>query len=227
MRWLILALLLLAPSFASAQTDRVRLAEIVPALEGSDLGALDLGPAPAPGTSRIIRRAEIVATIAAAGRSAEGLALPRQARIERRAVVLSASQVEQRTREAIIAAVSPCTVDHIVVASSATIGEGELSVVATGPMRPQDGATVVMLDLSTGALSTHLSARVDLSCPEPVVQSGTRVTVVVRSGAVRASAQGVVRGTGRVGDVVHVRVDSTGALVEGRVVDGTTVEVSP
>ena len=42
------------------------------------------------------------------------------------------------------------------------------------------GAAVVMLDLSTGALATHLPARVDLDCPDPVVHSGSSVTVVVR-----------------------------------------------
>ncbi len=222
-----LALVLFVPALVAAQEDRVHLSEIVPALAGSDFGAIDLGAAPAPGTSRTIRRAEILAAITAAGRSADGLAIPRQARIERRAITLSADQVEERVRDAVEAAVGPCQVDSLVVTTSATIGEGPLDVHATGPARPVDGAAIVMLDLRSGALATHLSARVDLTCPEAVVRSGSHVTVVARSGAVRASAPGVVRGEGRVGDVVHVRVDTTGALVEGRVVDASTVEIGP
>lgn len=222
-----LAIVLSAPALAAAQEDRVHLSEIVPALAGSDFGAIDLGAAPAPGTSRTIRRAEILAAITASGHSADGLAIPRQARIERRAITLSPAQVQERVRDAVEAALAPCQVDSLVVTTSATIGEGPLDVRATGPARPVDGAAIVMLDLRTGALATHLSARVDLTCPEAVVRSGSHVTVVARSGAVRASAPGVVRGEGRVGDVVHVRVDTTGALVEGRVVDASTVEIGP
>lgn len=224
----LVALLALAPTLAHAQDgDRIRLAEIVPALSGTELGATDLGPAPAPGTSRVIRRAEIVAVLTASGHSAEGLLLPRQTRIERRAVVLSPADVEERAREAITAAVAPCAIDDITVASSATVGEGELHVTATGPARPHDGAAVVMLDLGTGDLATHLSARVDLTCPEPLVRSGSHVTVVVRAGAVHASTEGIARGEARVGERVHVRVEATGALVEGRVREDGSVEVTP
>jgi hypothetical protein len=224
---------LLAPTVTLAQTapspagDRVRLAEILPALEGTEIGSIDLGPAPAPGASRTIRRAEILAAIGASGRSAAGLDVPRQTRIERRAVTLTPAQIAERVREAVAASVAPCSVERIVVTTSATVGDGALTVHATPPARPDDGAAVVMLDLSTGALATHLPARVDLDCPDPVVHSGSSVTVVVRHGAVRASAPGVARGEGRVGDTVRVRVDSTGALVEGRVVDASTVEITP
>ncbi len=228
MRTLLVVAILAFASIAQAQEgDRVRLSEIVPALAGSEIGAIDLGPAPAPGTARTIRRAEILATIAAAGRSADGLAIPRQARIELRAVTLSSSDIVERVRAAVEASVAPCTVTSLVVTTTATVGEGELHVVATGPARPTDGAAVVMLDLSTGALATHLAARVDLVCPDALVHSGSHVTVVARVGAVHASSPGVVRGEGRVGDVVHVRVETTGALVEGRVLDASTVEISP
>lgn len=222
-----LVVLALAAPASAQDPDRVRLAEIVPALAGSTLGALDLGPAPAPGTARTIRRAEILQAIADAHGSAAGLAIPARTRIERRAVVLDASDIRERARDAIASAVAPCDVERVVVTTTATVGEGELHVSASGPARPDDGAAVVMLELGAGALTTHVSARVDLECPDPVVHSGSHVTVVVRAGAVRASAPGVVRGEGRVGDVVHVRVESTGALVDGRVVDASTVEVTP
>ena len=51
-----LAVVLAGAPIARAQDeDRVRLSEIVPALAGTELGALDLGPAPAPGAVRVVR----------------------------------------------------------------------------------------------------------------------------------------------------------------------------
>lgn len=227
MRVFILSLALSLTATSASAQDRVLLAEILPALEGSTLGAIDLGPAPAPGATRAVRRPEILAAIAEAGRSAEGLDIPRQTRIVRRAIVLTGSDIESRARAAIETALAPCVVERIVVTTSATIGEGDLRVLAEGPARPTDGAAVVMLGLSTGSLATHVPARVDLACPEPIVHSGSTVTVVVRSGAVRVSAPGTARGEGRVGDTVRVRIESTGRLVSGRVQDDGTIEVRP
>ena len=55
----------------------------------------------------------------------------------------------------------------------------------------------------------------------------TTVTARVRVGSVRVSAHGVCRQAGRVGDMVRVRIDETGSLVDGRVLDASTVEVVP
>ncbi|MBX7190572.1 MAG: flagella basal body P-ring formation protein FlgA [Sandaracinaceae bacterium] len=213
-------------SAASAQ-DRIRLAEIVPALAGSELGAIDLGPAPPPGASRVMRRAEVLETLARAGRSATGLVIPREVRIARRAVRLSGDEIAARARDAIEEALSPCAVESVAVTSSATLGEGELDVHVNGPARPNDGPTIVMLDLATPGGTTHVPARVEVRCPEAVVTSGAEVTVVVRSGNVRVTATGVSRQSGRVGDEVRVRVEPTGALVTARVIDVATVEVRP
>jgi len=207
--------------------DRIRLSEIVPALAGTELGAIDLGAAPPPGASRTIRRAEVVATLSRLGRSADGLVLPREARIARRAVRLSGEEIAARSRTAIEEALSPCQVESVTVSTTATLGEGELEVDVTGPARPNDGPSLVMLDLRTPGGTTHVSARVELRCPDPVVSSGAEVTVIVRAGNVRVSAMGVSRQAGRVGDEVRVRVERTGTLVTARVIDASTVEVRP
>lgn len=207
--------------------DRIHLAEIVPALAGTELGAIDLGAAPPPGASRVLRRAEIVATLAQLGRSAVGLALPRETRIVRRAVRLTGEELAARARTSIEEALAPCEVTSITITSSATLGEGPLAIEVVGPARPDDGPTLVRLDLRTPGGTTHLPARVELRCPAPVIASGAEVTVLVRVGQVRASSTGVARQAGRVGDEVRVRVARTGALVTARVIDAQTVEVSP
>jgi hypothetical protein len=212
---------------AEPTLDRIRLAEIVPALAGTELGAIDLGAAPPPGATRVVRRAEIVATLAQRGRSSEGLVLPRETRIARRAVRLTGEEIADRARASIEAALAPCDVASITITSSATLGEGALAIDVSGPARPNDGATIVRLDLRTPGGVTHVPARVELRCPEPVIVSGSEVTVVVQAGRVRASGVGTARQSGRVGDEVRVRMERTGVLVTARVIDAQTVEVTP
>ena len=240
LRVLVLSAVLLAADVALAQAtepsspeppathgDRLRLAELVPALAGPELGATDLGPAPPPGASRAVRRAEVVEALRRLGRSADGLALPREMRIARRAVRLSGEEIASRARAAISEALAPCEVQSVVVSTSATLGEGELAVEVEGPARPDDGPSLVRLDLRTPGGTTHVPARVELHCPAPVVAAGAEVSVVVRSGNVRVAAPGIARQAGRVGDEVRVRVGPTGALVTARVIDAGTVEVRP
>jgi hypothetical protein len=122
-----------SPEPPATHGDRIRLAELVPALAGTELGATDLGPAPPPGASRAVRRAEVVEALRRLGRSADGLALPREMRIARRAVRLSGEEIASRARAAISEALAPCEVQSVVVSTSATLGEGELAVEVEGP----------------------------------------------------------------------------------------------
>jgi hypothetical protein len=211
----------------AASADRIRLSEIVPALAGTELGAIDLGAAPPPGATRTVRRAEVIETLHRLGRSADGLALPREVRIARRAVRLSGEEIATRARSAIDEALAPCHVESVSVTTSATLGDGPLEVEVHGPARPNDGPSLVMLDLHTPGGTTHVPARVELRCPAPIVAPGAEVTVIVRAGNVRVSATGIARQSGRLGDEVRVRVEPTGAMVTARVVDVATVEIRP
>ena len=216
-----------APAEVEAQDDRSRvtLAEVIPALAGSELGALDLGPAPAPGNARVLGRAEIQAALRAAGRTSEGLAIPRSIRIERRTRALGRDEIAQLARPAIEASVAPCEIGAIEVRSDATLPEGDPTIRVEGPARPDDGPAVMTVVLTQGAHASRVTAQVRLTCPAAVVRPGSQVRVVVRTGAVVASADGITRQSGRVGDRVRVHVTSTGAFVEGRVVSSSTVEV--
>ncbi|MEZ4253151.1 MAG: hypothetical protein R3B99_33505 [Polyangiales bacterium] len=55
----------------------------------------------------------------------------------------------------------------------------------------------------------RVSVRATVRCPEPEVAAGARVRVVVRIGAVQATATGVA--PGRSGDVIEVTNDATRA----------------
>lgn len=216
--------LTLTCTLASAQ-ERISLSEVIPALEGTEIGSIDLGEAPPPGAVRSISRTEVVAALRGAGRSADGLAIPRTSRIRREARELDAAQIESLARGAIREALEPCAIGELSIRSGATLPAGELSIRAEGPARPETGAAVLTLLLEAGGRVTRVTAQARLTCPEAVITPGSRVTVRVAAGAVRASAYGTARQRGRVGDRVRVRVDATGALLDARVIDASTVEV--
>lgn len=210
---------------APSSRGRVFLSEIVPALSDTPIGAIDLGAAPAPGATRVVRRAEVLAALAHEGRSADGLAIPATTRIVRRAQVVAPDSLVSLATSELASTLAPCTVTQAVARSSATVGEGELTIHAHGPTRPSSGAVLVTLDVEAGGVVTHVPVQADVSCPAPVVAPGREVEVRVVRGAVTATARGVVRQSGRVGDVVRVEVSATHRTIDARVLDADAVEV--
>lgn len=228
MKTLVLAAVfaVLSSGVASAQ-ERITLAEIVPALTGTELGALDLGAAPAPGLARVVTRADVLAALSAAGRTANGLRIPRSVRIERVARRMSKDEVATLAMATLNEAVAPCTAGNVHVLDDVTVPASELQVDVDAPARPVSGHAVVTIVLRSGSTVVRAPAQIALVCPAPVVSPGDDVRVVVALANVRASSDGRARQSGRVGDMVRVRVASTGAEVTGRVVDAHTVEVRP
>jgi hypothetical protein len=215
---------LVAAPVACAQ-DRITLAEVVPALAGSELGALDLAPAPPPGGVRVLARADVLRAITEAGRSAEGLDIPRSTRIAREGEHLDAAALTRLASAAVAEAMGPCEVSDLAVRGEIDVPAGERTIEVDRPARLDGGAIAFTVRVGVGRFLGRVTGQAVLRCPEPVVTPGTGVTARVAIGAVRVSARGVCREAGRVGDVVRVRIEDTGGLVEARVIDGSTVEV--
>lgn len=214
-----------AQAAREVDAEHVRLAEIVPALAGTELGGLDLGPAPVPGAVRVVRRAEVLQALAQAGRSAEGLAIPASTRIERRAQTLSPDELERRASSVVADAVAPCAVESLEVRGALVVPEGALTLRAEGPSRPTTGATLVTLIAQVGRREVRTAAQARIACPSAVIAPGAHVEIRVVAGSVVVRADGTARQPGRVGDTIRVFVERTHALVEARVVDASTVEV--
>lgn len=223
---LLVLLAVLGPAPRTAAQGHVTLGEILPALEGTELGALEVADAPPPGGVRVVRRDEVRDALEAAGRSAEGLDIPARSRIEREGVELDGAALAALAHDAVAAAVMPCTLDELLVRVGVTVPAGARTLEVVVPDRVDSGGLAFTLRLTVDGLVTRVSAQAELTCPAPVVEPGRVVTVRVRAGAVTVTAHGVAREAGRVGDVVRVRVDETGALLEGHVLDGSTVEVA-
>jgi hypothetical protein len=225
-----LSLAVLLPASADDLTvegEHVQLYAMLPALEGTELGDLVIADAPLPGESRVLRASDIRAVLKANGRDARGLDLPRSVRLVRRARSISQTELTQRVREAAAAQVAPCRVESVSTLPSVTLGGGDYEVQTEATARRNSGRVPVVVLLKQGDRSQRISAQIELSCPEPVVQPGASVRAVYTSGVVRVSTPATVQQAGRVGDEIRVTNQATKKQLRARVVDAQTVEVLP
>ncbi len=213
--------ILLAVVFATPlrAQDRILLHEVIPALEGTELGALPIGDAPPAGSSRMVRRSEVLAALRAARRSARGLRIPRSVRIRREARELSREDLKTLIRPAVVRGLDPCEVTELRVPAGLTIAHGEVGVESTlrAPVRAATSVSGIVT-ITAGRQQRRISVRARVTCPPPAVEPGSRVTVLAVVGPVRASAPGEARQPGRIGDVIRVHTIATGRTLLARVV---------
>ncbi len=209
------------------ESERVTLAMILPALEGTDLGALDLAPAPLPGESRVIRASDIKAKLHESGRDARGLAIPRSVRVVRHAHTLAAAELDDLAKKALSARVAPCSVTELSTLTPLTIAEGPFELEAEATPRKVSGRTHAALIVRQGERTQRLSVQAVVSCPEPVVMPGAELKLIAVSGAVRVSAPAVAQQPGRIGDEIRVTNQITKKSLKARVLDAQSAEVIP
>jgi hypothetical protein len=227
---LIVALALVGPArpvSADDAPDRVTLAEVLPALAGSALGALDLGAAPAPGDVRVVRASDIRRAIRAAGHDARGLAIPRTTRVRRDARRLAREEVERLLRPAVESSLAPCVIESVELPGALVLPAGTPTVTTDAVAPRASGRVAAPLVVRVGGREMRVLASARVACPEPVVTAGARVRIVVAVGAVRASAPGLAGQPGRPGDEIRVTNLDTRAQLRARVIDAQTVEVRP
>jgi hypothetical protein len=205
--------------------DRITLAEILPELAGTDLGALDLGPAPPPGQWRTVRRSDVLRALASVGRDARGLALPRVSRIRREVRVVSGSEVEALLRPAIDAALGACRTRSLDAPRDLRLGSTAPEVYAETAAPRASGRIAVLVRVVDGGRTVRMVVPTEVECPAPVVAAGARVRIVVTVGAVRVTAPGQALQAGRVGDEIQVANLLSRARLTARVLDPATVEV--
>jgi hypothetical protein len=226
----LLALSVLSHSQARAEdiaveSERVTLAMILPALEGTELGALDVAPAPLPGESSVIRSSDVKAKLRESGRDARGLAIPKSVRIVRQAKKLEQRDLDELVKTALAPRVAPCDIEQLSTLPALTVAAGDFELDAEPLARKQSGRTNVTIKLTQGDRVQRISAQAVLSCPEPVVMPGASIRLVVNAGAVHVSAPGVANQPGRVGDEIRVTNQLTKKGLRGRVLDAQSVEV--
>jgi len=223
------ALLLLAAGVAHADGS-ILASEVMPELAGSELGALPIADAPPPGTSKLVRRGDVLRALAGAGLSAEGLSIPRATRVSRALLRLAKAALLEQAREALTNAAAPCALQDARVSADAQVLAGPRQITAELPKRgsPLQTSTFHVtgaIFIDSGGQRVRIPVVASLSCPPPEVQSGTQLTVFAQVGLVRASAPAEARQHGRVGEIIRVTNRATGATLRARVLDAHSCEV--
>ncbi|MEM6955702.1 MAG: flagella basal body P-ring formation protein FlgA [Myxococcota bacterium] len=222
---LCLSVLAALPNEGLAQRDVVRLSEIVPLLAGTAAGNVIVADAPTLGGERRIRRSEVLAALAEAGLSAEGLAIPRVTRIRRERVTLDEDAIADRARPLIAERLAPCEIERLRLPRRVVLPAGnlEMSVEVSAPTRGSRTSGTLIVRARSAERRLPFSAQ--LRCPPPAVRAGSRVTAVARIGSVRATAPAEATQPGRIGDVIRIRNLATRRALTARVIDAETVEV--
>jgi hypothetical protein len=221
---LLLWVLLVTPLFADAQ-ERIALEEVVPALTGTDMGAIDIGEAPALGLSRVVSRSEVLSALRKANRSPKGLDIPRSTRITRRVRQISTEEFSELVRMPIQEKIQPCQIQQLRAPDRIVLPEGPIGVTAEARPPLQGRATLAVVLLEAGSRKIRVPVRVSLQCPPPIIQPGSRVRIIVKVGNVVASTPGEARQQGREQDIVHVTRQTDRAEIRARIVDSETVEM--
>lgn len=206
--------------------ERIHLSEILPALQGTELGNVDLGAAPNPGVTRTITRADVLGALKREGKETQGLAIPRSTRISRELRLLGRQEATTLATQALSEALAPCEVTSVTLPEQIRVTAGRLTARAdTAPRQPGATSSSSSIVFTSGTHETRVSVHARLSCPPPVISAGSRVTLVARSGAVRATAPGEARQAGAIGDVIRVTNTISNTQLTGRVLNAETVEV--
>jgi hypothetical protein len=203
---------------------RIRLSDVVPAAQ--DLGDIDLGPAPPPGSSRLLPKEELVRLLADAGVETKSVRLPAVVRVIRTARRLSAAEVTELAHPVLRRALPD---GARLIALSARRGivtskSSELSTVRLPklPKRVGQVTLTVTAELSEeGAVVARVPLRavleVDERATRPAVARGARLDLMIERGAASVSASAVALGDGDVGDVVSFKVETTQKVLRGRI----------
>ena len=223
--WFGVLVLCIGPVSVARAQAHIRLAEVLPALADTELGQFELGTAPPPGSSRIVRRSEVVSALREAGHDVRGLAIPRATRVERRARVLNRDELAALVSDPIANALDPCQVQSTALPARTSLPDGPVSPRVQVPNVRRTGHVNAIVVLDASGRETRVPIRVEVLCPPPAVQPGHRVRIVVQVRNVVASAPGEARQAARIGEDVRVTNLLTRRTILGRVEDSETVRL--
>ncbi len=213
------------PNTVELASTTIRLGDIVPTAP-ADLAPLELGPAPAPGGSRILAQSDILRLVPADRRAS--VAAPAAVRVVRKTQRLDSAAIDALTRNALKSSGLPrgATLGAVRAPAAIVVPAGYDRVVASvarPPRRQGPFETTIGLDLFGGPeVVAHITVPVQLVLgPEAAaadVPAGALVALVVRRGLVEVSSSATASTAGDVGDVVQVVVRDTGKSLRAQLV---------
>ena len=211
---------------------RIKVADVATA--SAEVGAVDLGPAPPPGGSRLFGRAEIEERVRAAGLETKGLKVPASVRVVSASVRLRPEELAKMAAPVVMRALPEgVTLTKIEPQHELVTYPGCTVKGAVIPRLPhQKGLTqsTAMLELSQNdadSIKIPVSITVDVSdaAAKADVPRGTRIEVIFERGAVRIATTGVATQDAEIGDTTNVSLVATARTVRARVVSKERAEI--
>ena len=205
---------------------RVHVGDLVAGLS-PEAAAIDAGPSPAAGGSRIVDRSEIVVALREHG-VAEPLHLPGQVRVARKMKRLEVKDVEQIVRTGLGTKLpAGVTLNAVHPPGSVNVPDGYTGVVVemarpphrTGPVSSDARVTFNEDSLTLWTLIIPVDLLLGPEAAVPDVRHGSGITLVIRRGLVEVSAGGSTAADADLGEVVPVVVRSSGRTILARLED--------
>jgi hypothetical protein len=213
---------------------RIHLADVSDGYDEGDLAHLDLGPAPPPGNSRLLSRAEVENQLRAAGDDAKSLRMPSALRVKSAAKRWSPEDLRAAVMPRLLAALpfgltfKAAKLNRSLVTSpSVVIGEahfpkfpkreGELTLTATVDLE-QEGKTVLRVPVTVVVLVSEAATHAAAS-------KGARVNLVIEHGAARVSALATALSDTELGGLGLFRVTSTQRVLRARLTSPDSAQV--
>jgi hypothetical protein len=215
-------------------TARIHLSDVSDGYDDGDLASLDLGPAPPPGSSRLLSRSEVEDQLRAAGDDGKNLRMPASLRVKSAAKRWSADELRDALTPKLISAL-PVGVNFksaklnrsLVTSPSVRIGDahipripkhaGELTVTATVDLL-QDDVTVMRVPVTLVVQVTELATL-------PAAARGSRVNLVIEHGPARVTALAIAMSDTELGATGLFRVASTQRVLRARLLSADSAQV--
>lgn len=233
-----LSIALMAPGFhpdvvRHVDHARLRVADVVPEIT-APVADVDLGPAPPPGSSRLVPRDEVTTAVRQAGLSIDEARVPHAVRVVSASRHIDpeafANEAAAAVRSALPAGVSLVRVEPgqaLVVGPRASVRAAVIPPLAKKVGEQKTSATIEIA--SDGVSVAHVPAmivvNVSAEAARPDVARGASIAIVIEEHGVHVSAAGSVLSDANVGDVVGVQVASTGRTLRARIVSRSEARV--
>lgn len=213
---------------------RIVLKDVSDGYDEGELAALDLGPAPPPGSSRLLSRSEVEEQLRAAGDDAKNLRMPSALRVKSAAKRWSPDELREAVTPRLLAALPPGLTFKtaklsraIVTSPSVTVGDahfpkfpkrtGELTLTASVDLQ-QEGATVLRVPVTVVVVVSEVATR-------PAASKGARVNLVIEHGPARVTALATALSDIELGAFGLFRVASTQRVLRARLLSADSAQV--
>lgn len=206
----------------AVSSSRITVGDLIENVPG-EIADIDLGPAPQPGSTRLLKRDEIKAALPP---GTKNVAIPKEIRVSRKTKQLKVTDIEKLTTTAIQEAGLPkgVTLKAVKPRAAVTVPDGFDDVRVELPRLPRREGKVTTTanlyfsqdddDLAKIAVTVELDLSALAALPD--AKKGEKGTLVITRGEIEIQAAVTVDEDADIGDVVRVTVNQSSKVLRCR-----------